>query len=187
MYHRVHVPIIIDNFQVVIHVLTKLPNENGSSFYNYIVSLIIYWYQNWNMLWINTVYVYILDVKILVKSSIIIETCSRIYVGVLISLWLFLFPVFLFATQPKEFFLDGLKKLEQRSHKCEELGISRVNTFFFNPVACFLYKAKHLSAPSYTLKLDINFLLIPYLLTYGADPFLRSCQLCSHSGNSQQF
>jgi hypothetical protein len=29
------------------------------------------------------------------------------YVGVLISLWLFLF-----AVQPKEFFLDGLKKLE---------------------------------------------------------------------------
>jgi hypothetical protein len=26
-----------------------------------------------------------------------------------------------------------------------------------------------------------------YLLTYGAEPFLRSCQLCSHSGNSQQF
>jgi hypothetical protein len=43
------------------------------------------------------------------------------YVGVLISLWLFLFPVFLFAAQPKEFFLDGLKKLEQRSHKCVEL------------------------------------------------------------------
>jgi hypothetical protein len=35
------------------------------------------------------------------------------YVGVLISFWLFLF-----AAQPKEFFLDGLKKLEQRSHKC---------------------------------------------------------------------
>jgi hypothetical protein len=32
------------------------------------------------------------------------------YVGVLISLWLFLF-----AAQPKESFLDGLKKLEQRS------------------------------------------------------------------------
>jgi hypothetical protein len=31
------------------------------------------------------------------------------------------FPVFLFATQPKEFFFDGLKKLEQRSHKCVEL------------------------------------------------------------------
>jgi hypothetical protein len=28
---------------------------------------------------------------------------------------------FLFAAQPKEFFLDGLKKLEQRSHKCVEL------------------------------------------------------------------
>jgi hypothetical protein len=31
------------------------------------------------------------------------------------------FPVFLLATQPKEFFLDGLKKLEQRGHKCVEL------------------------------------------------------------------
>jgi hypothetical protein len=27
---------------------------------------------------------------------------------VLISLWLFLFPVFLFAAQPKQFFFDGL-------------------------------------------------------------------------------
>jgi hypothetical protein len=53
-------------------------------------------------------------------------------VGVLISLWLFLFPIFLFAAQPKEIFLDQLKKLEQRSHKCVELrgGICRVNTFF---------------------------------------------------------
>jgi hypothetical protein len=32
------------------------------------------------------------------------------------------FPIFLFAAQLKEFFLDGLKKLEQRSHKCVELG-----------------------------------------------------------------
>jgi hypothetical protein len=33
------------------------------------------------------------------------------------------FPIsfFLFATQPKEFLLDGLKKLEQRSRKCAEL------------------------------------------------------------------
>jgi hypothetical protein len=46
---------------------------------------------------------------------------SGIYVGVLISLWLFLFPIFLFAAHPKEFFFDGLKKLEQRSHKCVEL------------------------------------------------------------------
>jgi hypothetical protein len=43
------------------------------------------------------------------------------YVGVLISLWLFLLPIFLFAAQPKEFFFDGLKKLGQRSHKCVEL------------------------------------------------------------------
>jgi hypothetical protein len=32
------------------------------------------------------------------------------------------FPIFLFAAQPKEYFLDGLKKLEQRSHKRVELG-----------------------------------------------------------------
>jgi hypothetical protein len=44
--------------------------------------------------------------------SIIIRRCADM------SLTL---PVFLFAPQPKEFFLDGLKKLEQRSHKCVEL------------------------------------------------------------------
>jgi hypothetical protein len=43
------------------------------------------------------------------------------YVGVLISLRLFLFSIFLFAVKPKEFFLGGLKKLEQRSCKCAEL------------------------------------------------------------------
>jgi hypothetical protein len=40
------------------------------------------------------------------------------------------FPVFLFAAQPKEFVLDGLKKLEQRSHKCVELRGEYVNIFF---------------------------------------------------------
>jgi hypothetical protein len=40
-----------------------------------------------------------------------VDGLRRQYVGVLISLWLFLF-----AAQPKE-----LKKLEQRSHKCAEL------------------------------------------------------------------
>jgi hypothetical protein len=29
--------------------------------------------------------------------------------------------------------------------------------------------------------------IITYLLTYGAEPFLRSCQLCSHSRASQHF
>jgi hypothetical protein len=31
------------------------------------------------------------------------------------------FTIFLFAAQPKEFSMDGLKKLEQRSHKCVQL------------------------------------------------------------------
>jgi hypothetical protein len=30
------------------------------------------------------------------------------------------FPIFLFASHPKEFFLDRLKKLEQRSHNFVE-------------------------------------------------------------------
>jgi hypothetical protein len=63
--------------------------------------------------------------------------------------WLFLFPIFLFATQLKEFFLDELKKLGQRSHKCVELrGEYEQKMHPFNPVACcFLYKATDLSAP----------------------------------------
>jgi hypothetical protein len=36
-----------------------------------------------------------------------------LHIGVLISLWLFLFPIFVSAAQQKEFFLDGLMKLEQ--------------------------------------------------------------------------
>jgi hypothetical protein len=67
------------------------------------------------------------------------------YAEALISLWFFLFPIFLSAAQTKEFFLGGLKKLEQGTHKCGEL---RGNIHFTTPVACcFLYKAKHLSAP----------------------------------------
>jgi hypothetical protein len=31
------------------------------------------------------------------------------------------FLIFLFAAQSKEFFLDGLNKLQQQSHKCVEL------------------------------------------------------------------
>jgi hypothetical protein len=60
------------------------------------------------------------------------------------------FPISLFAAKPKEFFLDGLKKLEQLSHNFVglrgEYEVCRVSTFF-NPVACcFVYKAKDFSA-----------------------------------------
>jgi hypothetical protein len=37
------------------------------------------------------------------------------------------FPIFLFSAQPKEFFLNGLKKLEQRNHKRVELRGEYVN------------------------------------------------------------
>jgi hypothetical protein len=38
------------------------------------------------------------------------------------------FPIsyFRIAAQPTEFFLDGLNKLEQRSHKCVELRVEYV-------------------------------------------------------------
>jgi hypothetical protein len=67
------------------------------------------------------------------SNKVILNTQIIKYVGLLISFWLFLFPIFPFAAQPKEFFLDRLKKLEQRSHKfvCgAQKGICRVNTFF---------------------------------------------------------
>jgi hypothetical protein len=44
-----------------------------------------------------------------------------------------------------------------------------------------------LRVPPRGLNLMISLNLLTYLLMYGAEPFLRSCQLCSHSGNSQQF
>jgi hypothetical protein len=54
--------------------------------------------------------IYCLLLKVLAAGSSV--TVVTIYcVRVLISLWLFL----------RELFLVGLKKLEQRSHKCEEL------------------------------------------------------------------
>jgi hypothetical protein len=63
------------------------------------------------------------------------------------------FSISLFAAQPKEFFLNGLKKLEQRSHKCVELMGEYVQYIhIFNPVACcFDYKAKDLSAPPHVV------------------------------------
>jgi hypothetical protein len=73
----------------------------------------------------------------------------ELHVGVLISLRLFSFPIFLFAAQSEEFFLGELKKLQRRNHKCVELRREYVEQIhFFNPAAsCFLYKAKDLSVP----------------------------------------
>jgi hypothetical protein len=40
--------------------------------------------------------------------------------------------VFLFAAQPKEFFLKGLKKLKQWSHKCVDLGKNMQSKYNFS-------------------------------------------------------
>jgi hypothetical protein len=55
------------------------------------------------------------------ESYIILRFIIGLYIGVLRSLWLFLIPISPFAAQRKEFFFDGLKKLEQRSHKYAQL------------------------------------------------------------------
>jgi hypothetical protein len=46
----------------------------------------------------------------------------------------------------------------------------------------------HISGHSFVISLSTKcFVFICYLLTYVAEPFLRSCQLCSHSRTSQHF
>jgi hypothetical protein len=63
-----------------------------------------------------------------------------------ISLWRFLFPIFQSAAQPKEFFLDGLKKSEKKATSVwSSGGICGVNKIFKPIACCFLYK--DLSAP----------------------------------------
>jgi hypothetical protein len=57
------------------------------------------------------------DIEMLVRA----ESSLRQYLGdhsVRSGVKFLAFPIFLF---PKEFFLDGLNKLEERSHKCVEL------------------------------------------------------------------
>jgi hypothetical protein len=58
-------------------------------------------------------------------------------------------PIFLFAAQPKELYLDGLNRLEQRSHKCVELkgGIYRVNTFFQSRSLFFSLQSQRIISP----------------------------------------
>jgi hypothetical protein len=82
-------------------------------------------------------YVYVLCCHIIfieIKWSVFIISLGidTRYIGVLISLWLFLF-----AAQPKELFLDGLKKLEQRSHKCVELRVNMWSEYIFSHPCIF--------------------------------------------------
>jgi hypothetical protein len=69
----------------------------------------------------------------------------------------FPFPIFLFAAQPEEFSLDGLK-LEQGSHKCVELrgGICRLNTFFQSRSLLFSLQSQSLISPPHVSSQIIN-------------------------------
>jgi hypothetical protein len=73
----------------------------------------------------------------------------NLYVGVLISLWLFLF-----AAQPR-IFLGWVK--EVRTTKSLAWSSAGIRKYIFNPVAyCFPYKAKDLSVPSSYLGYILN-------------------------------
>jgi hypothetical protein len=76
-------------------------------------------------------------------------------VGVVISFWLFLFSIYLFVAEPKEFFLVGLKKLDQRSRKCVEFREEYIEYIhFFNPAALFSLYSQILMSPCLTLQLN---------------------------------
>jgi hypothetical protein len=58
------------------------------------------------------------------------------------------FPISWFATQPKECFLDGLKKLEQRNHKCVCGAQGEyVNIFFHSRSLLFSLQSQRLTSP----------------------------------------
>jgi hypothetical protein len=70
------------------------------------------------------------------------------------------FPVFLFVAQPIEFFLDGLKKLEQRSHKCVELRgeTCGVNKYFSSIpyIIIFFLKLETYQPPLVNKQTELN-------------------------------
>jgi hypothetical protein len=68
-------------------------------------------------------------------------------VGMLISLWLFLFHLRVVCSTTKKFFFDRLKKLEQRSHKCVELRGEYVNIFFQSRSLLIFIKPKTYQPP----------------------------------------
>jgi hypothetical protein len=71
--------------------------------------------------------------------------------------------------------------LKMEAAYCLETSSSLRITQSYNPqTLCILFytvQTNYICTSSYLL----------YLVTYGAEPFLRSCQLCSHSGTSQHF
>jgi hypothetical protein len=67
---------------------------------------------------------------------------------VLKGLWLFLF-----AAQPNEYFSDGLKELEQRSHKYVVLKGEYVNTFFQSRSLLLSLQSQRFISPSYLFHL----------------------------------
>jgi hypothetical protein len=51
----------------------------------------------------------------------------------------------------------------------------------------YIYRSCDVAAFSIIRITVVISVFVTYLLTYGAQPFLRSCQLCSNSGTSQHF
>jgi hypothetical protein len=53
--------------------------------------------------------------------------------------------------------------------------------------SCYLAMGLHVTMSKDNTTYRNRTYLLTYLLTNGAEPFLRSCQLCSHSRSSQHF
>jgi hypothetical protein len=90
-------------------------------------------------------------------------------------------------------YLDGTFRFSAVAHHTQT--ITGVHVAFFQKISGVVslgvkwcdYKADHSHLPSARIKRTWSYTSITPLLTYGAEPFLRSCQLCSHLRNSQQF
>jgi hypothetical protein len=63
---------------------------------------------------------------------------------------------------------------------------------YISPLVRFCFKVlkavdTYMPFPRNVIRLCSKRFISWHILTYGAEPFLRSCQLCSHSGTSQHF
>jgi hypothetical protein len=96
-------------------------------------------------------------------------------------------PIFLFAAQPQEFFLDGIETLKEWSHNC--VGAQgRICKYIFQSRSWFFYKAKYLSAPLVLgYALDDRRLGVQFLVGVGDLSIVRNVQTSSECPPSLQY
>jgi hypothetical protein len=132
-------------------------------------------------------------IKLSMKWSVVRVCCRKCYQRRIYIYIYFLLSIFLFSTSSLTFsagFIhdgmfqnslphsgDALSDMSKEGKRCEHVCTDFRDYEFWQFLAFNLY-----SACSRT-----KHKVITYLLTYGAEPLLRSCQLYSHSGTSHHF